>query len=502
MIFQSTANGIVVSWSQATGMVPGANNDKIMKTIAEIVADNKERILCAGTAQELRQIGIELGFDNRSAFPRYKAALLKVCGIDYNEVRAIRREQAEMATAATLEQSAAGYPLHIVYCDAAIRTDAIGAKVAVIVQLEDGTEVLRRTAVNGNCHTINGDYDQFAAECFGVLKAVETAKDVGFKRIEIRNDRISSFSASTKRDYDGSKYLFVARRISEENGILVTFRHVSGEDNIADSLSRSSESCRTKEEEEAYQLRQQIAANNRARIAEQKHAETQSAAPVTAVSEVLNRYGNVDIMHGVRDGLVHLNSRAVRELYLALGGKSEAKAENWMRKTGIEFAVALVGFSGRVPQFDGFVVGKKDAPKIEAVLTAHRTAAVEFKPVEAPVKVATLVPANDDLDERGIAARDVIDGDRLTILNFKGTRRHTVSLSAFLAIPGTKIERRNAAWMMGEPLTLLAGSAVGWYRPEAARDSSLVANTTRPRSLCDSRLNNVQVPHAGGELKP
>ncbi len=68
-----------------------------MKTIAEIVADNKDRCLACGTSSELRQLGIELGFDNRSAFPRYKAALLKVCGIDYAAVREARREHNKAA---------------------------------------------------------------------------------------------------------------------------------------------------------------------------------------------------------------------------------------------------------------------------------------------------------------------------------------------------------------------------------------------------------------------
>jgi hypothetical protein len=429
-------------------MVPGAKNDKIMKTIAEIVADNKERILCAGTSAELRQIGIELGFDNRSAFPRYKAALLKVCGIDYAAVREARREQNELAAQAAIETAVAGQPLHLVYCDAARRSNAVGAKAAVIVLDEAGTEVARCTAVNGNCHTANGDYDQFAAECFGVLKAVETAKEMKLSRIEVRNDRIGSFEASTKFGYDGAKYLWLAKKIAAENSMLVTFNQIAGEDNIADGLSRSSEICRLPAEQEAFEIGQRLAAEQRIARDAARVAAVATDAPVATVGEAKNPYGNVDIIHGVRAGLRHFNYSEVSKLAKSLGGKTEKKAHGWMTKNGIEFAEALTGFSGRVPQFSGVVVLERDAAKVEAQIA-------KFVPAPAPVCVKTFsataavsnsFPTHDDLDERGIAARDIINGNSLTILNFKGTRRRTISLAAFLALPGSKIERRNAGW--------------------------------------------------------
>jgi len=80
--------------------------------------------------------------------------------------------------------------------------------------------------------------DQFAGECFSVLKAVEVAKEMGFKKIVIRNDRIDSFYATTKWGYIGMKYLYIARKLSEDEGIDVEFKICSSVKNKADGLSR------------------------------------------------------------------------------------------------------------------------------------------------------------------------------------------------------------------------------------------------------------------------
>lgn len=80
--------------------------------------------------------------------------------------------------------------------------------------------------------------DQFAAECFAVLKAVEAAKEFGLTEVIILNDRVTSFEATTKRGYAGTKYLWVANKIAKENSISVTFEHVASADNLADGLSR------------------------------------------------------------------------------------------------------------------------------------------------------------------------------------------------------------------------------------------------------------------------
>ena len=81
--------------------------------------------------------------------------------------------------------------------------------------------------------------DQFAGECFAVLKAVELAVKHGLKAVTIRNDRIGGFEASTKRGYKGATYLWVAKKLATESGMVVSFDLCSGAENLADRVSRS-----------------------------------------------------------------------------------------------------------------------------------------------------------------------------------------------------------------------------------------------------------------------
>ena len=91
---------------------------------------------------------------------------------------------------------------------------------------------IERVAYNTQCP------DQFAGECYAVLKAVELAAEYGLKKVTIRNDRIGSFTSTTKRGYAGSKYLWVAQKIATEAGLAVTFDPCSSEENLADCVSR------------------------------------------------------------------------------------------------------------------------------------------------------------------------------------------------------------------------------------------------------------------------
>ncbi|MGH9931019.1 MAG: hypothetical protein ACREA9_17565 [Pyrinomonadaceae bacterium] len=89
---------------------------------------------------------------------------------------------------------------------------------------------------NGQCP------DQFAGECWAVLKAVEFAKERGLKSCTVRNDRIGGFGAcngkSIKRGYIGAKYLYVAKKIAEEHGIAVQFDLCTSDTNEADRVAR------------------------------------------------------------------------------------------------------------------------------------------------------------------------------------------------------------------------------------------------------------------------
>lgn len=58
------------------------------KTISQIVKDNSSELKLAVNHVELRQWGEEKGWNNRSAFPRYKKALLEI-GIDYDGMKGI-----------------------------------------------------------------------------------------------------------------------------------------------------------------------------------------------------------------------------------------------------------------------------------------------------------------------------------------------------------------------------------------------------------------------------
>lgn len=125
------------------------------KTIVEIVAENKDRVLACGSPKDLYLLAVELGFNNRSAFPRYKAAILKVCGIDYDAVKAARIESVEaaIATAVTHEIT--------IYTDFKMKTD----KFAIL----DG-----RKNVIGFGKTFE-ELEQSQGELWTALKALDIA---------------------------------------------------------------------------------------------------------------------------------------------------------------------------------------------------------------------------------------------------------------------------------------------------------------------------------------
>jgi len=81
--------------------------------------------------------------------------------------------------------------------------------------------------------------DQFAAECYAVLKAVELAAECSAAAVTIRNDRINGFNASTKRGYIGAKYLWIASKLAKDNDLSVTFDGCTSEENRADRISRT-----------------------------------------------------------------------------------------------------------------------------------------------------------------------------------------------------------------------------------------------------------------------
>lgn len=139
-----------------------------------------------------------------------------------------------------------------IFCDAAQNTKRVkvnsygklrkfhngGHRVGIVVVNEDGERVAE--AVYHNTKT--PDNDQFAGECWSVLKAIEVAKELSLDSVTICNDRVGGFEASTKRGYIGAKYLWIAKKIATENKINVSFDQVKGNENVADAVSRDEDS--------------------------------------------------------------------------------------------------------------------------------------------------------------------------------------------------------------------------------------------------------------------
>lgn len=160
------------------------------------------------------------------------------------ETLAAQRQAAERAAAeqAEREQQLAAAKAAIadgavIWCDAA-QMKGRGAQIGLRVDTAAGR--FTATAFNGQgvWHAKSGEYDQFAAECFAVLKAVELACECGLSECVIANDRIGGFEATTKRGYIAAKYLWIARKMAEEHGLGVNFNRVRGADNKADAVSR------------------------------------------------------------------------------------------------------------------------------------------------------------------------------------------------------------------------------------------------------------------------
>lgn len=130
-----------------------------------------------------------------------------------------------------------------IYCDSAENTfrkvvntygkikkfDNGGYRVGLYVE---GEPPVKEQHLNRQCP------DQFAGECFSVLKSVEYAVKVGAKNVVIRNDRIESFTATTKRGYKGSTYLWLAQKMANESGLTVEFDPCTSETNLADAVAR------------------------------------------------------------------------------------------------------------------------------------------------------------------------------------------------------------------------------------------------------------------------
>jgi hypothetical protein len=260
-----------VTNAQPTRSTNMTQQDTIQLTIAEIIDQARREDL---SNKKIRSLLFHAGFDHKVEFPAIRDALGREAGDDGAANLAVKQQAADEAAARRAERAAADQLGResreqaerearekaaadrqlakesiadgcIIWCDAAQNTvvkvvnsygrqakfDNGGYRVGLVAETSAGDYVARHA--NTKCP------DQFAGECYAVLKAVELAVEAGLQSCVIRNDRIGGFDASTKRGYIGAKYLWIAKQMSEEQGLAVTFEPCSGSENRADRASRT-----------------------------------------------------------------------------------------------------------------------------------------------------------------------------------------------------------------------------------------------------------------------
>lgn len=229
--------------------------------------------------KKIRSLLFHAGFDYRVEFPAIREALGRQAGPSGpSEEEIAAKQAAEEAAAQARQEQLARETEARAEADKKAREEAAAQQVAAKAAIADGAVIWCDAAQNmvekvvnrfgrkvkrdnGGCrtgllvetpagvydqvdfntktyHDKTGAYDQFAAECYAVLKAVELAVDCGLTNCTVRNDRIGGFKASTKRGYIGAKYLFVASKIAVDNVLTVTFDRCEGSENRADKVSR------------------------------------------------------------------------------------------------------------------------------------------------------------------------------------------------------------------------------------------------------------------------
>lgn len=250
-------------------MTTAAETDKL--TIEEITEQARRQEL---SNKKIRSLLFHSGYDHKIEFPAIRDALGREKGDSGEanrqakleaeakaaEARKAREEQLakeraekeaaekkarEKAAAERAKAKAAIANGAVIWCDAAENTvtrvvnrfgrkakfDNGGYRIGLLAETDQG--LYEERAYNTRCP------DQFAGECYAVLKAVELATECGAKSVTIRNDRIGGFQASTKRGYIGAKYLWIASKMAEENELVVIFDLCSSKENRADHVSRT-----------------------------------------------------------------------------------------------------------------------------------------------------------------------------------------------------------------------------------------------------------------------
>ena len=187
------------------------------KTIATIVSESAEALKTFTTHTELRNWAISQGFDNRSAFPKFKTALLQI-GIDYDLIKTgIQTQQQEEVLASCAH-------MLTLYVDAKASAGRYG------ICDENGNVLM-----HGRFFDNDDAGEQSRAELCAAEKAVWFASKVkeaiGVKAISL--NLYVDAQWLTYQSHSGQKG-YKLTQIARKNNIILNVEWVPGKENPAD----------------------------------------------------------------------------------------------------------------------------------------------------------------------------------------------------------------------------------------------------------------------------
>ncbi len=190
------------------------------KTIAQIVKENETELKIAVNHTELRSWAIEKGFDNRSAFPKFKNALLEI-GIDYDEMKGITNHIQGKELEDQIENSVTLY------------TDAKASYGNYAICDKDGNALWY-----GKFFPEDNAGEQSRAEVASAKKAVWLASKIkeaiGNKPIHL--NLIVDAQWLCYQDHSGQKG-YVLTQLAKKHGIMLEVTWIKGTENPADEYT-------------------------------------------------------------------------------------------------------------------------------------------------------------------------------------------------------------------------------------------------------------------------
>ena len=211
------AKPILVPTTKKEPKVSSAKKASAKKTIKDIVVDNSELLKGMKTHTELRDWAIKQGFDNRSAFPKFKTALNEI-GLDYDGIKTginkLSTEKLENEITHTVTM----------YCDAKASAGRFG------ITDEDGNVLW-----HGRFFEDDDAEEQSRAELSAAKKAVWLAgkvkESIGAKAIEF--NLIIDAQWLTYQTHGGQKG-YALTVLARKYNIKLNVQWIPGKDNPAD----------------------------------------------------------------------------------------------------------------------------------------------------------------------------------------------------------------------------------------------------------------------------